>query len=1815
MTIALAASFVVATPLRSGAGTTSSLPHIEQIIAEKSIYNMLEVVPDGTSGSLGFYAAGSEPILGWTGELARISGTAARTSYVNTLFSNLAAAGISGDGTAYPISPAYYVSGSYYLEEKPWVLGSGTSGWSKLPLTNFETAQVTGTFTEVAAGNGDFKAEYAYTLSAGGGNVQNTEHMVYMSARPEPAVEDDYYYYAVPSAAWVDIPDIDDASEWTGQGAYKLTGGSYELAGIIGAFTPENGVSYSRIDLPAGDCWSRVEYLGSVGHLTGRGAYTVNADGVFVYQGLFGQIGLNTNYEYFYADPDVVGAPAEEWTGDRKYAVARTSQYFETAPGAGYFSRVATGYTYAETGGDALLESGTTEYTVRYREVYYKGGYTNNNLFLKEVFGLEDDEELRVRVTTVTVSNLTVGSMNTADLVFLSPGFDAGSAGTGYLPAQGYGAAAGDVTDAVGFEICRLAAENVPVIVDYRVANSGTDSNMRKAARFCAGDNPSLGTATNLGELTLDAWSSTAVYGDTDHTLVAENVYCFNPATMNAGVTVKNIATYWFASAFSTSTGENGGFGAVLDEIRTENFYREVAGLDEEDMLAEKVSVSTAVRYVINYAGQRNIEQPTAVRVLELQPANVSSALSPGTVYSSWLGSPPGFTQSAVTVKTYATGQFVGMIENINESYDLIYIGGNTSRLNTSSGTTVYNDTSMNGLIYSNVGDIYTANIQMAGLLDRDYMTAADGTYGLDGTSDTPATTFRFSGNDITEAKVADLEAFAEAGYPIVIDNALISSGAINPARVDASSYLYEALTTILPMPNVMSASEAVASASSGVVMRYLEVSKPEIELTGQPTVYSDTSASSSLTIGGDGYYYLRYEFMIKNATEPTPRTTTYNVKLYIDLNADGRYDEAEQLNDIEVSDEYGTAVIPVERYEDETLIQTYSLLGDRTYRIVRQMPTAYVGIIPWKLEVVKNGAPHIHASEANYARIAALSSQKQVVKVLQISDSDAGTSLINLEDQMRTGSGSVTYYDKGVRKTSSSKGVYGALLAGLDDFTVRVVTVEADALENMTGLSYYGDAGTKLPYAQPGTVTSDTIYEYLNNFDMLMIGFADMYGEIGDRTAPAVIDFIESKRSVLFTHDTTSLSNTSYADYPLIESDTASSTLISYSGSPSWTKGSGSLLTIGSSTAYSPSVTFNGAASGSISTTTANLTSNRTYQVSITISNFNETTDPTSVTICRNDDSNSTTLPINGNGTLSTASVTTGSSNGNRKIEIRFSGAAVAMRAVITISTGGSPYTPSSTLTWSTSGTASTSSISNRGLTLSMTLGQVPVQTDNYITLRPGNDLAVGTYRLTGTVTSSSNPTDIRVGVRERSSGAQIAGDTQSVAITGNGTYTVPFTVTSHGTVEFFISGTSGSVTFSTNTNSRLRLYKDSVDVSALSSVGSISYWGYNFNNKIRDYLGLDRYGVTNPDLKDFVAAGGSLTASQISDVREAQRGVAYRPSKTAAGAKSGTVPEVQGYTNYALIRFGNDTYEYTNIDYSGRETSYVQQINRGQITTYPYNINTEAFGGSDTTLYSGTNTPYMTVGNTHEQYYQVNMNTDDVVVWYCLSGAGSTSSYYYDVPGDAANAYYIYSKGNVMYSGVGHTAEQSHYTGTVEDKYVNEAKLFVNTMIASFQSSMQRPTVGFKDSPSGLVDLAVKYFTVEHSGSEDTLVGTQFTTENDKYESRALYFKITDPNLSSSEKTITAGFYYADPDGSTVPGIPEEVSAFSVTGVPSSPRSGVVYRAILPESGGPLGKLKDRNTTSVKIYLKVTTSIGSQSLYGADAVELRKIGLFNLS
>lgn len=213
--------------------------------------------------------------------------------------------------------------------------------------------------------------------------------------------------------------------------------------------------------------------------------------------------------------------------------------------------------------------------------------------------------------------------------------------------------------------------------------------------------------------------------------------------------------------------------------------------------------------------------------------------------------------------------------------------------------------------------------------------------------------------------------------------------------------------------------------------------------------------------------------------------------------------------------------------------------------------------------------------------------------------------------------------------------------------------------------------------------------------------------------------------------------------------------------------------------------------------------------------------------------------------------------------------------------------------------------------------------------------------------------------------------------------------------------------------------------------SISTTSQWGERvgsiMTNALRDLVGMDRYSVTTIQ---------NLTAEELEK--------ANVPKK----ANGEYITEIQGFSDWILLWFTHcGTYKssrassglYTLVPvkamanylagggaYNNGRTYHVDELNRGQVSMYPF----------DTTSDDGS----LKVAYTHSQYYQLNLEDPDIVVWYTLTKKDSNDgSYCGDAMRDAANSYYIYSKRNITYSGAGHSSMSE----------TSELKLFVNTVI----------------------------------------------------------------------------------------------------------------------------------------------------------------------
>ncbi|MCM1086769.1 MAG: DUF5057 domain-containing protein, partial [Muribaculaceae bacterium] len=650
------------------------------------------------------------------------------------------------------------------------------------------------------------------------------------------------------------------------------------------------------------------------------------------------------------------------------------------------------------------------------------------------------------------------------------------------------------------------------------------------------------------------------------------------------------------------------GYQKVLDEIQLENLYREADTSGSFSPLSTNISQAEALRHILNYQFSRSVETKKSIKVLEIQPALTSTPTLTKEQIQKWA---PGVEEVETTIMT--TAEFIGKIDKINEIYDLIYLGTSKEHLNLSNwvtntgisrdrqylGTTVFNDSDMDGLIYYNVGDKRVVNLTMSGLLDSEYKNGRTWFYNF----------VRYSGNDITKEKKDALLSFLNGSYPIIVSDEFMeqpvtlfennnftgrrgtlavgeynqaalaaqqiyarqdtrgisslkvkqgyrvtlfeennfgggqhvfeardksleipvlssvpfsstdkrtwdnrcqsiivekiedanSVKAIDGDHIDNSSYIYEFVDTALKKNYMNFYVEGDIDETGSELFKFY-LNRPKASLVNFTANGMKEEASDNGTPINDVYYIspnaagrytLQYSFEIRNEGAAS-MDTRYYCKLYIDVNADGKFSDSEEVTDIVMLNrQTGGGVSPDELY------------AGVAYSITREVPSGYKGLLPWKIEVCQINNTNIYASMQGYTKLNGL--DRETLKICQINKN--GSDVISLKHEVET---------KGRHFNTL---IYGGTYNGVnypgitDDFLIDVTTINISEFEREYNRNH----------------------DYLKQYNMLILGFSDMYGDFsGDnQTGPmsAIVEFINSGKSVLLAHDTTSFFNNPVVD------------------------------------------------------------------------------------------------------------------------------------------------------------------------------------------------------------------------------------------------------------------------------------------------------------------------------------------------------------------------------------------------------------------------------------------------------------------------------------------------------------------------------------------------------------------------------------------------------------------------------------------------------------------------------------------------------------
>lgn len=845
--------------------------------------------------------------------------------------------------------------------------------------------------------------------------------------------------------------------------------------------------------------------------------------------------------------------------------------------------------------------------------------FHNGDWFKEYVLGDRASGQ-NVVVDTVAANAVTadmIGSVGDEkyDLIYISGTYDA------------YQSSAVDLTEAVVMDLYNMASlpEYQAVMMDYKLLGptSGTSpSNIEKLAlllwqkdqrailsmstdgladtdKFTVEDDK----VTGLPETTSTTWSILgANMGDTPGlstgNFVAGSVYVYDhkreyftdsKVQVDAG---DFFANGDFASSYTTGVVASG-LTAVKVSIQMNNINH------ADKKVSEAVTPAAVIQYILSYDGTNPSLVKTELNVLEIQPVRAFRYNSywGTTAYSDCddliKGNREQFISdfldekfeddpTLVSFTSMTIEEFIGRIEDINEKYDLIYIGSETShqlKSTSSSGRvsytymdyyhktsgysrtftqdasgnivmdseaqvelTAFNDmANMCGMVYYNIGDIFYIGTR------RNYQNGIDSLLGIidDGSvygsvnysAKEGKSKGRFSGRDLTEDKLKDMKEFLDAGYPVIVAGDIVRcvptsttttglTKVINPTeykgtksvlerdhgRVDNSSKLYEFLKYAVyggtvtsddgssyfsgSKENLISEADVQAGlVNKKDISEYLNKPKLSINLTSRPVEYSystenvqggESGSSSTVAVIDEqtklspdpvtGKFNLDYEFTITNAGALGSASGTYNVHLYVDVNADGKFSEQEELKDCKVTN----AVTGVEIPSTTTLDgKSFSLQADVLYKLHREVPEGYSGILPWKVEVVMEDNVLVRASEQGYTQVPRATEEKITINIMQVNNN---SSTLNLQNQLANPTGNGYYF-----------GVY---LSQLKDYNVVVKTVSQTQFQN-------------------------SAYKDLDNYDMLILGFGDCYDAFTNRTAvEKIISYIESGKPVLLTHD-----------------------------------------------------------------------------------------------------------------------------------------------------------------------------------------------------------------------------------------------------------------------------------------------------------------------------------------------------------------------------------------------------------------------------------------------------------------------------------------------------------------------------------------------------------------------------------------------------------------------------------------------------------------------------------------------------------------------
>ena len=832
-----------------------------------------------------------------------------------------------------------------------------------------------------------------------------------------------------------------------------------------------------------------------------------------------------------------------------------------------------------------------------FETVTYSGGFYNKEWFKKEVLNLSGSSryekdtdysgevnDFNIEVTTLTLAQLAELTATDSQAYY---GINLDDVDLIYLSGRGsYAAESVNMTSAAtaltkmifGIKDTtgeRNNADRVPVVMDY-----GFYSQNKTLA-----EEPSNNQNNKI--LTQMALTILKVSDDSIATEVASQGDAYwngqTAASLSLGDSVKEAlydnvylnddsATPYVASDFLTDCKGNAAkaatFGAVLKEIQYENFLAKKNNNNAAQM-DEEISKASITRYILNWYMHRTTVK-SELNVLDLQPSydfdKKGKVLTEDQV-KTFMGM-PDYTSGNIHITHTTSAEFIGKIEDLNEKYDLIYLGDYIGGMNTKDGKTVFNDSRMDGMIYYHIGDAYDYSSATPNEKHRLWDDSLNHNVNSGNSKDINNKTdvYRGPGNDMNSTRYNELCQYIQAGYPVILaDQYVTKSGSdfvASMETLDCNSYFYQLVSFALSRENgqylywqknvftenqlmgEISGLSSSLEARRNVFCNYLNLSKLTVNwATGLgETAYPEGLSYKDVSTSGDqkgvntgylgkieGEYRLQYIFSLENDAALSQTGTTYDCKLFVDKNVDGRFTgsdyvegasstASEEMTGLKMYVREGDTWKRVDMVTDSGGTH-YALQTGKIYKAIRSLPDDYVGLMPWKLIFYNNSDRLVRTAKSGYTAIPK-QGEKEPIKVLQLLPGNDVK--WNLQQDL-----------------ANTNSDFHGYISNLQDWEVTIDSIRiTDLIEQVrTNNAIYNDEADSIEKLH------NCMYENFQKYNMLIIGFADAYqfGYYNDynaimynkgnfnrniAAARAVRDYIESGRSVLFTHDNTSYVN-----------------------------------------------------------------------------------------------------------------------------------------------------------------------------------------------------------------------------------------------------------------------------------------------------------------------------------------------------------------------------------------------------------------------------------------------------------------------------------------------------------------------------------------------------------------------------------------------------------------------------------------------------------------------------------------------------------------